>query len=656
MSNFIYQKLEAFIRKFYWNELIRGILLFIGLGLLYFLFTLFLEYFLWLQPMARTVLFWTFIIVEVFLLLRFIVFPVFKLFKLQKGLSYNEASKIIGNHFKDVNDTLTNFLQLSSDSVSHEKSELLVASITQKANALQLIPFSNAVNFNSNKKYLPLAIIPILLILVFFVTGNNAIISQSLNRVVHFNTAFSPPAPFQFVILNNNLQTQQNKDFIIRVKTMGNVVPENVMIFINDESYFLENTKAGEFQFKITNPSSSVSFHLEANKVYSKVYELKVVQVPSIADFEMILNFPKYLHRKSENIKGTGNAIIPEGTRVTWKIKTQATQNVVLSSDDNDFKFTKLDNSFVLNKNVFQSTDYQIITSNYKVINYEKLNYQLTVTKDQFPSILVSTPPDSLKVDKSFVLGKIADDYGISKLHIVYYPKSKLTSVKRGIINIKLGNVDQFVFSFPSNLSIEQGVVYDYYFEVFDNDALHNFKSTKSTVFSSRILTESEKQDEILQQQNDNIKGLENSLNKQNKQIAELDKLQKSGKEKDKFEFKEQQEVKDFIKRQKQQDDLMKQFSEKMKENLDQFKSDKNDELKEALQKRLDNANKDLEENKKLLDELKDLNDKIKNDELLNKLDKFKQNSKNQVKNLKQLVELTKKYYVEKKQNKLQIN
>jgi hypothetical protein len=51
-SNGIYQKLEAFIRKYYTNELIRGVVLFIGLGLLYFLFTLFVEYFLWLKPMA----------------------------------------------------------------------------------------------------------------------------------------------------------------------------------------------------------------------------------------------------------------------------------------------------------------------------------------------------------------------------------------------------------------------------------------------------------------------------------------------------------------------------------------------------------------------------------------------------------------------------
>jgi hypothetical protein len=48
--------------------------------------------------MARAVLFWTFVGVEVLLLLRFIVFPIFKLLKLQKGIDYNEAS-IIGSHF-----------------------------------------------------------------------------------------------------------------------------------------------------------------------------------------------------------------------------------------------------------------------------------------------------------------------------------------------------------------------------------------------------------------------------------------------------------------------------------------------------------------------------------------------------------------------------
>ena len=198
----IYQKLEDFIKKYYTNELIRGILLFIGLGLLYLILTVFVEYFLWLQPVARTFLFWIFIAVEILLLVRYIVFPIFKLLKLQKRIDYKEASIIIGNHFSEVNDKLINFLQLSSAENNADQSELLLASIEQKANSLQLVPFSNAVNFKTNKKYLPLALIPLLILFAFYISGNSGVVSQSLNRVVHFNAVFLPPAPFEFVVLN----------------------------------------------------------------------------------------------------------------------------------------------------------------------------------------------------------------------------------------------------------------------------------------------------------------------------------------------------------------------------------------------------------------------------------------------------------------------
>ena len=645
-QNIIYNKLEQFIKKFYTNELLRGTIFFVGIGLIYFLFTLFVEYFLWLKPTARTILFWTFIVVELFLLLRFILFPIFKLFKLQKGINYDDASKIIGNHFNEVGDKLTNFLQLSQDT---NKSELLLASIDQKANTLQPVPFGNAINFGTNKKFLPLAIIPILFFAFFYLSGNSNFISQSLNRVVHYKEQFLPPAPFEFQLLNKNLQTEQNQDFILKVITVGKVIPENALIFIGDESYFMESNKAGEFQFVIPKPKENLEFHIEANDVSSHEYELNVVTVPSIANFEMVLNFPGYLNKKSEVIKGTGNAVLPEGTRVTWRMNTLATQKVEWLNATAKYAFAKQDNQFLLSKNIIQNIDYQIVTSNSKVQNYEKLNYQISVVKDQFPTISVGNAPDSLKIDKNYVLGQVSDDYGLSKLQVIYYPKDKPNLAKRGTIAVKRDVYDQFVFAFPSNLPVVEGVSYEYYFEIFDNDALHNFKSTKSSVFSNRIATETEKEDQVLQQQNDNINSLEKSLKTQDKQLNEMEKLQKMGKEKDNLEFKEQQKVNDFLDKQKKQDEMMKNFAEKMKDNLDKVKTEKKDEVKELLKDRLDKVDKDLEKNKKLLDELQKLNEKLEKDELFEKMDKLKQQSKNQTKSLQQLVELTKKYYIEKK-------
>ena len=642
----IYQKLESFIRKYYTNELIKGILFFVGLGLLYLIVTLFIEYFLWLKPTGRTILFWTIIIVEILLVIRYILFPVFQLFKIKKGIDYNQASVIIGNHFGEVSDKLTNFLQLSNEANS---SELLLASIEQKAKTLQPIPFQNAVNFNGNRKYIPLAILPILFFVFFYLSGNSKMISQSLNRVVNYQEQFTPPAPFEFIILNKSLTTQEGTDFTIQVKSVGNVIPENAMVYIDNESYFMESSKAGVFEYTFSKPQKDILFHVEANKVSSIDYELKVVEVPTIANFEMTIQFPSYLNRKSESIQGTGNAIVPEGSKISWNMKTQSTDKVEWTDFKTKSTFAADNNSFNWSKIISQNTEYQIITSNKNVENFEKLNYQIAVIKDQFPVISANNVPDSLKVDENVIVGQISDDYGLSKLQIVYYPSNAKDKAFKKQILVKAAVFDQFVFSFPGNLPVEQGVSYEYYFEVFDNDALNNYKSTKSTVFSERIQTLEEKQDELMQDQNSNINGLQKSLKSQDKQLSDLDKLQKSNKEKSSLEFKDQQKVDDFIKRQKQQDEMMKQFTKKMDENLYKIKSEKNDEFKEALQKRLEESQKDLEKNQKLLDELQKLNDKIQQEELFEKMEQFKQVSKNQAKTLEQLVELTKRFYVEKK-------
>ncbi len=646
----IYDKLEAFIKKYYANELLKGLIFFIGLGLLYLLFTLFVEYFLWLKPTGRTILFWAFIVVEVFLLFRFIMFPIFKLFKLQKGIDYEEASAIIGSHFSEVNDKLKNFLQLSNDS---NQSELLLASIDQKAQTLNPIPFGNAINFKGNIKFLPWAIIPILFFAFFMISGNSDMITQSFNRVVRYNERFSPPAPFAFEIINPSLQTEQGNDFVLQVKSQGKVVPENAMIYIDGESYFMESTKPGFFEYKFTRPSKNIRFHIEANQVTTKDFELAVVAVPTIANFEMVLNFPSYLNKKSETIQGSGNAIVPEGTKVTWKVATLATKSVEWSDLKTITPFSSNENTFQITKSIFQNTDYQILTSNAKVKHYEKLNYQISVIKDQFPTIAVNNAPDSLKLNQNVIVGQVSDDNGLSKLQIVFYPKNKTNEAKKMALPVKKDVFDQFIFTFPGQLPVEEGVSYEYYFEVFDNDALHGFKSTKSSVFSDRLATVEEKEEQNLQQQNDNINSLEKSIKNQDKQLSEIDKLQKLGKEKTNLEFKDQQKVNDFIQRQKQQEQMMKEFSKKMEDNLDKFKTDKKDEFKEELKERLEKAEKEIEKNEKLLDELQKLSEKLREEELFEKIDKFKQSSKNQTKNLEQLVELTKKYYVEKKAEQL---
>jgi hypothetical protein len=88
--------------------------------------------------------------------------------------------------------------------------------------------------------------------------------------------------------------------------------------------------------------------------------------------------------------------------------------------------------------------------------------------------------------------------------------RANLSLLNAELYQLELMVMISFIF-FSGKLAVEQGV-YEYYFEVFDNDARNGFKSSKTPVFSNRIVTDEEKKDELLQQQNDNINSLENSL------------------------------------------------------------------------------------------------------------------------------------------------
>ena len=113
-------KLRMFIRKFYVNEIIKGAILFFALGLLYFLFTVVLEYFLWFNVAGRAVLFWLFVSVECALLFKFVGIPVARLVKLFSGIDFRDASTMIGGHFPEVSDKLINLLQLRENGGNDE--------------------------------------------------------------------------------------------------------------------------------------------------------------------------------------------------------------------------------------------------------------------------------------------------------------------------------------------------------------------------------------------------------------------------------------------------------------------------------------------------------------------------------------------------------
>ncbi|MDT8414998.1 MAG: DUF4175 family protein [Flavobacteriaceae bacterium] len=639
----ILNKLEGYIRKYYLNELLRGAIFFIALGLLYFLLITSLEYFLWLNTTFRTLLFWVFILVELGLFAWFVVRPVLGLFNIRRGLTVEAAAKNIGRHFPEVKDKLTNLLQLQTQDTDNE---LVLAAIRQKSVELKPIPFQIAINLQNNVPFLKYAFIPVLIILAILFTGKSDFF-EGYSRVARFNTPFSPPPPFQFMLLNKALTAIENEDFTIRVKTVGDVVPETMSVFVNGKERLLKKIDAQSFAYTFENIKERKDFYFQSGKYNSEVYALTLLKVPAMLQMKMKLDYPSYTGKKDESMENTGNVTVPEGTQIRWEIRAKNTSQIVFEDRDSLRNFEKQNNLFVFDKTVQFNQTYALSSSNEALKNHERLQYNIEVVRDEMPVIKVRQLIDSLNPSVQYFAGQLSDDYGLKTLKLVYQIKNQVKTSKSILLSVKKGLIDQFTLSFPDSLDLLPGNAYEIYFEVGDNDGFNGSKVSRSETFFYNKKTSTETQAYLLNQQQNLMQNLDktnDNIQKFDKQIEKLNELQKS---KSNLSWNEQQALKDVIERQKQQESMMKKFSEDLMKSFQQ--NPEETPMQESLKERLEQNKNEAEANEKLLEELQKIADKLSQTELTERLEELAKQSKSRKKSLQQLLELTKRYYVEQK-------
>ena len=182
-------KIDQFTRKFYINQLIRGALYFTGLLTLVFLAYNLLENQFYFSKSVRSFLSFSYLGLFGFCLWYWIASPLLHYFRLGKLISHEEAAKIIGTHFSDVEDKLLNVLQLKSQSVNYSDRSLIEASIQQKSVELNPIPFVQAIDLQKNRKYIQYAIAP-LLILFSLLVWAPGMIQKPTQRLIQINKDF----------------------------------------------------------------------------------------------------------------------------------------------------------------------------------------------------------------------------------------------------------------------------------------------------------------------------------------------------------------------------------------------------------------------------------------------------------------------------------
>ena len=216
------EKLDDFIRRYHQKQSPEGVVVVLrnldGGGLLFVL----LEQVGRFGIVGRTVLFYAFASAAMGLMLSQVVWPVMQWLRLSRGLSYDQAARIVGEHFPEVKDKLLNTLQLQHQVNQAQGADvtLLAASIDQRTASLRALPFSRAVDVRPSRRLLRWAV-PAALVVGSILWWQPGWVTEPATRIVQHRTAFVAPAPFQFVLQNTNLEVALGDPLTVEVVVEG---------------------------------------------------------------------------------------------------------------------------------------------------------------------------------------------------------------------------------------------------------------------------------------------------------------------------------------------------------------------------------------------------------------------------------------------------
>ena len=655
----VIESLNAFIRKYYKSRLIRGVMVSVALLLTLFIVAVTLEYFGYFGRVVRTIMFWLLVVVIVLVVGYQVLLPLLRMHRLAGGLTYEEAARIAGAHFPEIEDKLVNLLQLQRLGVEGDEAtrELLEASIEQKSSLLKVIPITKAVNMRVNRRYVKYAAVP-LGIMVVMLLVSPTFVTAPAKRIVDYNTEYEKPAPFAFVLLNERLEAVQQSDFEVKVGIEGRSVPEEVYIEVEGFSYKMQKVDKSHFAYKIRNIQRSSRFSLNGGGVRSGEYRIEVLNRPSVVRFGMRLSYPAYTGKEAEVMENMGDAVVPEGTTIRWNFQLKNAEKLYFMVDSTVVEYEPDRNGRLeVVRRAGRAFEYGFAVGNRAVSSTDTMRYAIGTVADGYPMIAVMEMKDTTYVERVFFRGHIKDDYGFSKMDFVVVKSNKRLEQEadtvRYAIAVSRETEQEFTYSYNlGELNVELGDRVVYYFEVWDNDAAHGFKSTKSRMFELAVPTEEELKEQIAQNADDFYNQADLSMSEIKRIQEEIDEMVRKLVDKKELNWQDRQQLKRLSEKQKELQEKVEQMKNSLRENnqLREKYYEQSEKIVEK-QKELEKMMESLmsEEMKKTLEEIDKLMQEVDKNKVQEQLESLKMQNEDLEKQLDQNLELMKRLELESK-------
>lgn len=638
-------KLNLYIRKFYLYQLVRGLILFVLLFVVYYSFISTLEYFNYFDPFIKLIIIGFSLLFTLIIFVYFLFIPLLKLFGIGKRLSYYDVSSQLSKSYPEIKDKLINIIELENESNSLYSIELKRASIDQKIDEIRVFKFTDSIRF----KDLKVIFFSFLVVFTFFAVSlivSPDYFKESSVRLIHFQQKFEKPAPFVFSLENENLEIVTGESIKLKLLCSGKDLPEMVYLNFGGNNYLMTKEDV-LFTYTIENVNSSISFYFTDKKYVSELYRITVLNKPFISSFSVNVQPPSYTNLSSEVLHNIGDLKIVSGTTVKWNFDVvDADSLTILFSDSTRIQGKKVDNTFEVSKTFYKDVEYKVAVKNSRLSDVNNLVYKIQTISDLYPEINVVKANDSIDFKTFYFKGNIIDDYGFNKLDFIISYEGKDSAYSVPFVPFMLNQDFYYTFNFESVKQL--GKSFKFYFAVYDNDFVNHFKKSVSETFTFTFpdykdILEQEHSDQTaldqlfeksnkltneiqqdfkdfkLKQINSEVSDWEkfqtvkDIMNKKTELEKVLDQIKKQNDDANNFLNSFSEEKNDILEKQKQIEELLEEvFSDDLKKLFEefnelakQFDSKKFDQLSRQMDSGLDDLAKQLEKNVQLLKKMK---------------------------------------------------
>lgn len=567
----INKEIAATKKRLFFNDIKNGLFRWLAVCLPVFTFLILLDIAFEFPNFARIVFLVAFIILTAYFLYIYLIIPVLKLFEIKKGYDkYSIAHKLILD--PAVQDKLLTYLELNNIG---DLNNYILQAISQKEAELSNLKFNKKVEFKNKKLILRLCIAALLLLITTYIfTGQ--LFNIATKRL--FNPTYKVSYKILNIkILNKNLEVFQNENIEVTAIAKGTYTPEQVFVRVGGKDFYATKTNDSVWTYSFKNVTQNIQFYFHDNLNQSIASRLECIYYPVLKSFDIEITPPKYTEIEPFMVQSAGNFNFPSGSLIKWEITTNNATHGTLFFGNDSVNIEIPKNSFEFEKTFKNGFEYNFKLYNKKTGNKDIYQFYANDIPDQYPVIDVKLSENELITNPVLVDGNIGDDYGFSALNLV-------------LIDTKTGEEHPYPIPFSKNTK-HQRFYYQmhlfeicqeqqiesckYYFAITDNDQTNGNKTSKTPEYEYNIPNK----DEVLEQTNEateNIKeklalGIE-MINYLNSQTKDLEKRLKT-------------------------------------ENLNQWE-------REQLQNEISQSKVEMN---KVLEEIKDMNEKVKS---LSKLEK----------------------------------